>query len=59
LLVGLLLVGLAMTWGTESARAAIWPLSLFVKPPPVVVKRHKPKAKKPLPGTTIQQSNSR
>ncbi len=48
--VGLVLVGLCVAWGPAPARAAIWPFSLFVKPPPPI-KRHKPKAGKPRPGT--------
>jgi hypothetical protein len=37
-------------WGPATARAAIWPLSLFIKPAPV--KRHKPKGGKPRPTST-------
>ena len=48
--VGTLLVGLCLTWGSATARAAIWPFSLFIKPPPV--KHHKPKPVKPRPSTT-------
>jgi hypothetical protein len=47
--VGLLLIGLGLASGPATARAAIWPFSLFTKPAPPV-KRHKPKPGKPRPG---------
>jgi hypothetical protein len=47
---GLLLVGLCLAGGPATARAAIWPFSLFTQPAPV--KKHKPKGGKPRPGTT-------
>jgi hypothetical protein len=49
--VGMLLVGLCVAWGPATARAAIWPFSLFTKPAPV--KPYKPKKHKHRPGTAL------